>query len=202
MQCRVGVDARKSWTTTSTQVPNRSDPQISGQKTQLGRVQTRTQIFPLQDRRLHNQQKLEESWPTIDEENDATDTDELTVETFYAELVNDTSDPDREELSESPYPVHLMPENTILFMAKAEGIKGHRVNMLPRQVQHGSVFLDPQELYLADLDNEPESETTDYDETGTYVELCFTTDMVPIILDEAKHNQLRASDVATMSLQL
>ena len=95
-----------------------------------------------------------------------------------------------------------MPENTILFMAKAEDDDGQHGDMLLEQVQHGNMILEPEELYLTDLDNEPETEPVDYDEIGPYVELCFTTDMAPIVLNEDQYNGLDAVDVATMRVYI
>lgn len=113
--------------------------------------------------------------PTIDE-GDEHDADDLILESFYAELMSD--EPLREEdddagvpgnMNPVPYgPVHMMPEATILFMTKSEQLDDEP--------------LEPTEVYIDDA--EPTMEVYETDEVGDYVEICYTREMAPTILDE------------------
>ena len=119
--------------------------------------------------------------------------DELTIETFYAELMSDCPlQPDQayEETfgNIQPLPVQMMPDNTILFMAKTED----------ESVQHGNELLESASVYLHNIDENQETATPECDEIGPYVELCFTDNMAPIVLDETQHHNRQSDEVATM----
>ena len=88
----------------------------------------------------------------------------------------------------------MMSENTLLFMAKAD-----------EQVYLGTEILEPESIYIADLNYSNELDDNDYgerDDIGPYVELCFTTDMGPIVLNEDRHNRFDEGDVATMRVYI
>merc|ERR1712086_862475 len=98
-----------------------------------------------------------------------------------------------EEIQVPMHPIQMMPENTLLFMARSD----EQVQLecdLPEQA-----ILEPEDVCVAY--HTDESDDTDYaesDEVGRYVELCFTKDMSSIILDEYQFNHMEADDVATM----
>ena len=94
----------------------------------------------------------------------------------------------------------MMSENTLLFMAKADE-QVQLGNELLEQVYLGTEILEPEDIYIADHNYNNKLDDNDYGETddsGPYVEFCFTPDMAPIILNEDQHNRLEEGDVATM----
>ena len=135
--------------------------------------------------------------PTIHEDNEESDDNQLIVENFYAELMSDIPlqpDPLFEELHGDmhPLPVQMMPEDTVIFMAKGDDDR----------VLRGDMLLESAETYISDFDMSAENQTIDSDEIGTYVELCFTAAMAPIVLDEDQHNKLQCDEIATMRVYI
>ena len=133
--------------------------------------------------------------PTIHEDDEERDADELIVENFYAELMS--SDPMADlafkEWLETmnPSPVQMMTENTILFMAKAG-----------ESYERSNVPLESAEVYLYDTNENQEIQIAESDEIGPYVELCFTMDMAPIVLDEDQYRNMYNYEVATMRVYI
>ena len=131
--------------------------------------------------------------PTIHEEDDGAQADELIVESWYAELTSDTPlEPTKEEEHGNvpPCPVHMMPENTVLFTTEAS------------EGQHGNELPDTTDIYMSDEDADPETYNIDEDDIGQYVELCFTGDMAPIVLDEGEARGMTPDDVATIRVYI
>ncbi len=123
--------------------------------------------------------------PTIHEEDEERDADELIIDSLYAELMSDKpleTDPrfEVERGDAPPMPVHTMPENTVLFMAEE----------------------DDSEIYIPDMNIDTEEQIADSDEIGPYVELCFTTDMAPVVLGEDQYLQLQTDEIATMRVYI
>jgi hypothetical protein len=135
--------------------------------------------------------------PTIPEETEELDADELIIESFYAELMSDQPIADvTDEVSRyeemrgnvPPQPVHTMPENSVLFWTEEESLE----IQIPSALEN--------EIYLT---NEGYGEPiADTDEIGEYAELCFTTDMAPVVLNEDQHQWFQSDDVATMRVYL
>ena len=127
----------------------------------------------------------------IDEGDDEEAADELITEAFWAELENNEPlqpDPLYND-TEQPMPQKMMPESTILFMARGE---------LDSEM-HGNTHLEPTEVYVKDTDDVAEG-PIESDEIGQYVELCFTDDMAPVVLGE--HQHLQEGEVATMRVYI
>ena len=98
-------------------------------------------------------------------------------------------------------PIEMMPENTVQFMVPLEHDRELHGDMPPTG-GYGSVPLDPIEVYISDLEGTEASPTmtVDVDEIGPYVELCFTKDMAPIVLQEDQWENLKSESdqIATM----
>jgi len=135
--------------------------------------------------------------PTIQEDDAEQDDDALTIEAFYAELMSEVpmeQDTTYEELYANVYymPVQTMPESTVLFTVEAG----------EDQVQHGDVLLESMEVLLSDPEETDDSHACDTDDVGDYIELCFTTDMAPIVLNEEQYAGLQDGDMATMRVYI
>ena len=142
--------------------------------------------------------------PTIHEENEETDMDDYHMESWYAELQLRRPDTD-EPLSEyeemlgdrTPQPVHMMPTNTVvMFAAYTEQLGVH--GNVPQQSEHGNVALEPVEVLVQDSPADNSDFTLDSDEVGSYVELCFASELSMIALDETQLANLREGDIATI----
>ena len=131
---------------------------------------------------------------TIHEEDEGVQADELIVESWYAELMSDEQlEPMDQEHGNAPlYPVHMMPEQTVLFTTEAS----------EEQVELGNELLENTDIYLSDMDADPDDYIIEEDDIGRYVELCFTSDMAPIILDEDQYRGIKPDELATMRVYI
>ena len=86
-------------------------------------------------------------------------------------------------------------------MARAENHGMHKGNH-SEQVQHASLLFESEEIYSDDVNMDLEDAIIQSDDIGNYVELCFTTDMAPIILDGAQYLSVTAEDVATLRVYI
>ena len=133
--------------------------------------------------------------PTIHEENDGAQAEELIVESWYAELVSTEplTDTKEEMRGNVPLcPVHMMPEDTVVFTTEASD----------NQDQLGNELLETTDICLTDTEADPEKYLIDEDDTGQYAELCFTREMAPIVLNEEQHCGMNPDDVATMRIYI
>jgi hypothetical protein len=129
------------------------------------------------------------------EEDDDEEENELVVESFYAELMSEVPldvDLRFQDDAGNEHPVHMMPGNTVLITVKADD----------DQVETGNELLESVDLYLTDVNEADEHPTLDSDEIGPYVEICFTHDMAPIILDENQYNRFLIDDEATLRVYI
>ena len=127
--------------------------------------------------------------PTIEEETE--EEDENLIDSFYAELLSDeplAQDPEYEE--KMHIPVHMMPEDTLLFTVTGNG--GSRD---PDVTGNGGSEAHVLNMSCAETCEEDQN---DIDEIGPYTEICFTEDMAPVVLDEKQLNYMQKNDVATI----
>ena len=112
------------------------------------------------------------------------DADGLILETFLTELMDEyelqetdettlivqKQDGREEEVRVPPQPTQMMPENILLFMAKSEEQMPPEHDH-PRLEQHGSVFLESENLYIANCYGESADEDcTETNDIGQYVD--------------------------------
>ena len=135
---------------------------------------------------------VEGDLPTIHEDNEEHDTDEFILENFYAELMSDKvllqeTDEQVSHGNVHLYPVHMMPENTVVFTVTNDGGDSD-------EYQHEYVHDVMLDVNVHAEDNI----SLESDEIGTYVEICFTTDMAPVVLSETQYSNISDQDIATI----
>ena len=137
---------------------------------------------------------------TIDEEGEDQEQDALIAESWYEELVS--TKPLEEDLTFEDImltPVHMMPEQTVLFSYRDYPTMHGDV-----QAEHGEVLAETAathgDVHVAIQDNEDNEETytVDEDEHGKYIELCFDPEMSKTILDEQQHDSMLPDEIATL----
>ena len=123
----------------------------------------------------------------IYEDNEERDDDALTLECFYSELMSTQAIEDDDAYKQvhgdvNLVPVHMMPYNSVLFTAPGD-----------EQVAVSSMQEHPEgtEIFITEYESDDyEPVLIDRDEYGEYVELCFTTDMAKVVLDEDQYNAM------------
>ena len=121
----------------------------------------------------------EEGEEQEDEEGETQEQDTLIAESWYEELVSTKileEDPTFEDTMLTP--VHMMPEQTILFSCKEDPPVHGNV-----ATRHGDLPTEPAALLgnvhvaIQDDEDTEETYTVDEDEHGKYIELCFDSDV-------------------------
>jgi len=139
---------------------------------------------PQQDEGPPTPVNLEGNLPTIYEDDEERELDSMVLETFYAELTDSDL---LEEISNcedehrNVHPVQMMPENTVLMTVQSE-----------------DAGYDQETLYLPDMDSVDETIGLEFDEIGTYIEICVDQDMAMMILEEEQWNGMTENDIATI----
>ena len=167
--------------------PSNSAPDARGHSTPPAQVQSAGPPTP-------QQIEVGGELPTIQEGDDEGNADELIVESYYAELMSDVPlQPDPRFEETPPTMVQMMPEDTILVMATGDDDQEIR----------GNTTLESEEIYISDLDgSSADDQSIEYDDTGAYVEICFSDDMAPVILGEDQHNKLQPDEIATLRVYI
>ncbi len=123
------------------------------------------------------------------EEGDEEDVD--LINSYYLEIEKaqyEMHQPDDNLLQ--PVPVDMQPEGTVLITTTDENPEdpGNRIS-------------ETVQVHLSD-DDPGEDYPVEQDEIGEYVEMCFTTDMAPVILDEAQIANLKPGEIATLRVYI
>ena len=130
---------------------------------------------------------------TIDEGSEDDDDDALITASFYAELMSDEPLKEDDTYEETcVYPVQMMPENIVLFMAEDDDQSEYRGNM----------NLESTEVLITQTHLDSKDYACDKDEIGDYAEICFTSEMSPVILEEKDYGKLKDDEVATMRVYI
>jgi len=138
---------------------------------------------PQEAERLPSLEEREGPLPTIYEDSDEYEADSLILEAFYAELndpmvIEEVTNPEDEH--ERAYPVHMVPEGTVLVSIPQDGEEFQQETMsLPEHTDDDTIGLE-------------------FDEFGTYVEICADSDMAMMILEEEQWNAMQKDDIATI----
>ncbi len=77
-----------------------------------------------------------------------------------------------------------------------------RGDALPVPVSHENMYLEPAEILITEYDVSTHQAPVEIDELDQYVEVCFTSAMAPVILDEHQLSTLKPDEVATMRIYI
>ena len=93
-------------------------------------------------------------------------------------------DADYEEIC--VYPVQMMPEDIVLFMVKDDEseFRGNLNLNDDQSVYRGSMILESTEVFITQTHPNSMDYACDKDEIGENAEICFTSEMSPVIFEE------------------
>ena len=124
--------------------------------------------------------------------------DDLITQAFYEELISETplSDAETPLAEVPPHPIYTMPEQ-IVYIATGDG-EMHMQEWYPEDIKDQSQTLIAQPTSTTPSDSTTTDDYMDEDDIGKYVEICYTDNMAPVILEEGQ--VVHEGEVATARL--
>ena len=127
------------------------------------------------------------------EEGDEEDVEIL--DAYWIELNEQLEEVQYPDQEYCPVPIDMQPEETILLTT------GNCPEDDESPEDPGNRISETVQIHLTD-DDPGHEYPVEKDDIGEYVELCFTQDMAPIILDEVQLNNMRPGEIATMRVYI